>query len=293
MLSSITHVCPDDAPAKNSREGAAKNAGSKHPASPEPRPSGAGFPPQKKLKQGTQAAPGGRVIFPKAIKVLIVHKTLWCTCAECTEARLLVCAHSHSGGLLQHKEVDAVIQRARGDLESMRQLLTSSRVIVAVHPDARAGDVPAFFGLPALPISARQCVALSWVRAVVDNGSVIAVTSHPWIPAPEPAPASAEPTPSKQDRSIPQPPAHDKKLFVGGIPWTFDSEDLREAFSSFESLKNASVVYDRETKKSRGFGFVTFEETGAAEKACKHMDQAEVGGRTINVNFAQGRAPRA
>lgn len=140
MLSSITHVCPDDAPAKNSREGAAKNAGSKHPASPEPRPSGAGFPPQKKLKQGTQAAPGGRVIFPKAIKVLIVHKTLWCTCAECTEARLLVCAHSHSGGLLQHKEVDAVIQRARGDLESMRQLLTSSRVIVAVHPDARAGS---------------------------------------------------------------------------------------------------------------------------------------------------------
>ncbi|KAJ1490406.1 hypothetical protein T484DRAFT_1614030 [Baffinella frigidus] len=84
----------------------------------------------------------------------------------------------------------------------------------------------------------------------------------------------------------------DKKLFVGGIPWAFDSEDLREAFSSFGTVTDANIVYDRETGRSRGFGFVSFEETDAAKKACNEMDQAEVGGRTVNVNFAKARAPR-
>lgn len=137
MQRSITRMGPDDGAAEISQEGAAKNAGSKHPSA-EQRPDGGGGWQQK--KQRPAAAPAISLIFPKVIKVLIVHKTLWCTCAECREAMQLVCENSEAGGgLLQHKEVDRVLSKARGDVESMRQLLTSPRVIVAVHPEARAG----------------------------------------------------------------------------------------------------------------------------------------------------------
>mmetsp|Transcript_4769 Transcript_4769/g.9707 ORF Transcript_4769/g.9707 Transcript_4769/m.9707 type:complete len:97 (+) Transcript_4769:2-292(+) len=83
-----------------------------------------------------------------------------------------------------------------------------------------------------------------------------------------------------------------KKLFIGGIPWAFDSEDLKEAFSEFGTVAEANIVYDRETGRSRGFGFVTFEEEDAAKKACDEMNEAEVGGRTVNVNFAKARPQR-
>merc|ERR1711966_514668 len=72
-----------------------------------------------------------------------------------------------------------------------------------------------------------------------------------------------------------------KKLFIGGIPWAFDSEDLKEAFSEFGAVADANIVYDRETGRSRGFGFVTFEDEEAAKKACEEMNEAEVGGRTV------------
>ena len=65
-----------------------------------------------------------------------------------------------------------------------------------------------------------------------------------------------------------------------------------QAFSTFGSVTDANIVYDRETGRSRGFGFVSFDDTDAAKKACNEMDQAEVGGRTVNVNFAKARAPR-
>ena len=168
------------------------------------------------------------------------------------------------------------------------------------------------------------------------------------------------------------------KLFVGGLPWALDSEDLREvldllifrqlkaslrrsvqAFSQYGTITDANVVYDRETGRSRGFGFVTFNDKASAEKAVTEMNQAvrfvafpvsiprslqilalpptsgpccrclihlrpwssqrflcmsarrrpacmsarripsnrrrrpqEIGGRTVNVNFAQAREPR-
>jgi len=83
------------------------------------------------------------------------------------------------------------------------------------------------------------------------------------------------------------------KLFVGGLPWALTSDDLREVFAEFGSITEANVVYDRETGRSRGFGFVAYTEEAAASSAIKAMDQAEIGGRTINVKLAKAREERA
>ena len=82
------------------------------------------------------------------------------------------------------------------------------------------------------------------------------------------------------------------KLFVGGLPWALTSDDLREVFAEFGSITEANVVYDRETGRSRGFGFVAYTEESAASDALKAMDQAEIGGRTINVKLAKMREQR-
>jgi len=80
------------------------------------------------------------------------------------------------------------------------------------------------------------------------------------------------------------------KLFVGGISWNLDSEDLKEAFAEFGEVLSANIIKDRETQKSRGFGFVEFgtvEEAAAAKEA---MDGKELDGRSIKVDFAQAKS---
>ena len=80
------------------------------------------------------------------------------------------------------------------------------------------------------------------------------------------------------------------KLFVGGISWNLDSEDLKEAFAEFGEVLSANIIKDRETQKSRGFGFVeygTVEEATAAKEA---MDGKELDGRSIKVDFAKAKS---
>ena len=80
------------------------------------------------------------------------------------------------------------------------------------------------------------------------------------------------------------------KLFVGGISLNLDSEDLKEAFAEFGEVLSANIIKDRETQKSRGFGFVEFgtvEEAAAAKEA---MDGKELDGRSIKVDFAQAKS---
>lgn len=77
-----------------------------------------------------------------------------------------------------------------------------------------------------------------------------------------------------------------KKLFVGGISWSTTDDGLRSAFESFGEVTEAVVVTDRETGRSRGFGFVTFADDSAADAAVESMDGASLDGRTINVNEA-------
>jgi len=83
-----------------------------------------------------------------------------------------------------------------------------------------------------------------------------------------------------------------KKLFVGGLSWDTTDQGLREAFARFGEISEAKVITDRETGRSRGFGFVTFEESSAAENAISEMDGTELDGKTIKVNEAQERNDR-
>ncbi len=77
-----------------------------------------------------------------------------------------------------------------------------------------------------------------------------------------------------------------RKLFVGGLSWDTDNESLKAAFSKFGPLQEASIVTDRDTGRSRGFGFVTFENPLDAAAASKQMNGAELDGRTLRVNPA-------
>ncbi len=83
-----------------------------------------------------------------------------------------------------------------------------------------------------------------------------------------------------------------QKLYVGGLSWDTDESSLREAFERFGEIEEATIVKDRNTDKSRGFGFVTFTESGAAAKAVQEMNGSDLDGRTLTVNEARDREPR-
>ena len=78
-----------------------------------------------------------------------------------------------------------------------------------------------------------------------------------------------------------------KKVFVGGMSWNTDSEGLRQAFERFGEVVDARVITDRDTGRSRGFGFVTFETDESAAEAISAMDGQDLDGRTVKVNEAQ------
>jgi len=78
-----------------------------------------------------------------------------------------------------------------------------------------------------------------------------------------------------------------KKLFVGSLSWNTDDRSLREAFSPHGEITEAVVITDRDSGRSRGFGFVTFADGQAAEKAVAALNQSELDGRTIRVDIAQ------
>lgn len=84
-----------------------------------------------------------------------------------------------------------------------------------------------------------------------------------------------------------------KKLFVGSMSWNTNDSSLRAAFEKYGTVDDAVVINDRETGRSRGFGFVTFADGSAADEAMREMNGSELDGRNINVNEAKERAPRS
>jgi cold-inducible RNA-binding protein len=80
------------------------------------------------------------------------------------------------------------------------------------------------------------------------------------------------------------------KLFVGGLAWATDDAGLRSAFDAFGTVTDSKVITDRETGRSRGFGFVTFSSDDEARTAQAEMDGASLDGRNIRVNEAQERS---
>jgi cold-inducible RNA-binding protein len=83
-----------------------------------------------------------------------------------------------------------------------------------------------------------------------------------------------------------------KKLFVGNLSWGVSNDDLMAAFSEFGSVTEARVMTDRETGRSRGFAFVTFEDDAAADAAVAAMNGKALDNREIVVNEARPQEDR-
>ena len=78
-----------------------------------------------------------------------------------------------------------------------------------------------------------------------------------------------------------------QKLFIGGISFSTSSERLRELFAQVGGVESATVVTDRDTGQSRGFGFVEMATAEEAEAAVKKFNGHEVDGRTLKVELAK------
>lgn len=77
------------------------------------------------------------------------------------------------------------------------------------------------------------------------------------------------------------------KLFVGSLPWSASDEDLQTAFAAHGNVLSAKVVTDKETRRSRGFGFVEFETEAEANAAIQALNGTELKGRNIIVSEAK------
>lgn len=77
------------------------------------------------------------------------------------------------------------------------------------------------------------------------------------------------------------------KLFVGNFPFSTTEADLQSLFAPYGNIESVTVVTDRQTGRSRGFGFVEMSDRGEAEKAIEALNGKEVGGRALNVNEAR------
>lgn len=82
------------------------------------------------------------------------------------------------------------------------------------------------------------------------------------------------------------------KLFVGGLPFSTTNDDLQNMFAAHGTVTSANVITDRDTGRSKGFGFVEYESAEEAQAAIKALDGSEQGGRTIVVNEARPREER-
>ena len=82
-----------------------------------------------------------------------------------------------------------------------------------------------------------------------------------------------------------------KKLYVGNLPWSVSERDLEGYFATFGEVRSVAIITDRETGRSRGFGFVEMDDAGA-DRAIAEADGRDFGGRPLRVNQARERAPR-
>lgn len=79
------------------------------------------------------------------------------------------------------------------------------------------------------------------------------------------------------------------KLFVGGLPFSVDDQELQEMFEAYGTVGSAKIITDRETGKSRGFGFVEFPTDSDGDAAIKALNGSSVGGRELTVRLAEDK----
>src|SRR5437867_1593628 len=83
-----------------------------------------------------------------------------------------------------------------------------------------------------------------------------------------------------------------KNIYVGNLPFTTTADDLRQAFETYGTVNSAEVITDRETGRSRGFGFVEMADASQADAAIAALSGSDMGGRTLTVNEARPREER-
>jgi cold-inducible RNA-binding protein len=84
-----------------------------------------------------------------------------------------------------------------------------------------------------------------------------------------------------------------KNIFVGNLSFNTNEDELRQIFEGYGQVDRVSILTDRDTGRSRGFGFVEMASDEDGEKAIAALNGSQIGGRTINVNEARPKAERA
>ena len=82
------------------------------------------------------------------------------------------------------------------------------------------------------------------------------------------------------------------KIYVGNLPWSIKDNDLSEMFAAYGEVSSASVIMDKFSGRSKGFGFVEMANDGDAEVAIKALNEKDIGGRNLRVNEARPREDR-
>ncbi len=83
-----------------------------------------------------------------------------------------------------------------------------------------------------------------------------------------------------------------KNIFVGNLSFNTSEDELRQAFEAYGQVERVSILTDRDTGRSRGFGFVEMVSNEDGEKAITALNGSQIGGRTINVNEARPKSDR-
>jgi RNA recognition motif-containing protein len=85
----------------------------------------------------------------------------------------------------------------------------------------------------------------------------------------------------------------ENKLYVGNLPYTYSDNDMERTFAEFGSVSSAKIVMDRESGRSKGFGFVEMGSAAEATAAINGLHGRDMGGRDMVVNVAKPMEPRA
>ena len=83
------------------------------------------------------------------------------------------------------------------------------------------------------------------------------------------------------------------KIYVGGLPYEADDSQLSQMFAEYGEIASSKVITDRDTGRSKGFGFVEMADDAAAKKAIAELHEADLGGRTLTVNVARPMEQRS
>jgi RNA recognition motif-containing protein len=82
------------------------------------------------------------------------------------------------------------------------------------------------------------------------------------------------------------------RIYVGNLPWSVDDDELRKLFEQYGHVANATVIYEQESNRSRGFGFVEMDDAGEAQAAIDDLNDSDLHGRALTVNKAKPREDR-